>query len=161
MSVHFVKKFFVNESIKRRFSTHRSICRRKPPANMIFAFWTYGNCPIKSEKECVRRYPLAGQEDICFGHSHQFKMISARIYELLHDNSMFKGKGFISHSCIGTKFDSCYKVLSWFAPCLLTVPIEYLSNDPKTLYFLSKLCNKSKYRHFEIQVHWPPTGDIK
>ena len=61
---------------------------------------------------------------------------------------MFEGKRFISHSYIGTKFDSCYNVLNWFAPCLLTVPIEYLSNDLTSLYFLSMLCNKSRFRHF-------------
>ena len=61
---------------------------------------------------------------------------------------MFECKRFISHSYIGTKFDSCYNVLNWFAPCLSTVLIEYLSNDLTSLYFLSKLCNKSRFRHF-------------
>ena len=81
LPVHFVKKLFVNESIKRWFSPNRSISRRKPPANMIFAFWTYCNRPIKSEKKCIRRYSLTSQENIGLRHSYQFEMISTRIYE--------------------------------------------------------------------------------
>ena len=84
LPVHFVKKFLVNESIKRWFCPHRSISRRKPPANMIFAFWTYCNCPIKSEKKCVRRDSLTSQKNIGFRHSDQLEMVSTRINELFN-----------------------------------------------------------------------------
>ena len=81
LPVHFVKKLLVNESIKRWFSPHRSISRRKPPANMIFAFWTYCNCPIKSKKKCIRRYSLTSQKNIGFRHSDQLEMVSTGINE--------------------------------------------------------------------------------
>ena len=81
LPVHFVKKFFMNESIKRWFSSRRSISRCEPPANMIFALRTYSYCPIKSKKKCVRRYSLASQENICFSNSDQFEMIATRINE--------------------------------------------------------------------------------
>lgn len=71
----------MNESVKRWFTSRRSISRCESPANMIFALRTYSYCPIESKKKCVRRYSFASQENICFGYSDQFEMIAPRINE--------------------------------------------------------------------------------